>query len=258
MNASTKVGYGDTILIFFDKKHKYIIRLSPNKDLHTDYGIIRHDDLIGKKFGDTGKTHIGIEYKIIRPRLWQVVYYGFKRCTQVLYLKDISYIISVSGITSGSRVVEAGIGSGFLTAFLADRVRPDGIVYSYEIKENYIKTARRNLRLAGLFDYVKIKLEDITKGIEEEDLDSVILDMPTPWKVVDHAFEKLRSGGTFVAFVPTVNQMEKTVFKLREAGFIEIEGQELIHRPYSISRDGSRPQSIIVGHTGYIIVGQKP
>ncbi|RLE81816.1 MAG: hypothetical protein DRJ36_01035 [Thermoprotei archaeon] len=245
-------------MLYFDSKRKFIVEVEPGSTLHTDMGVVELGELIGKDYGCRLKTHLGIEFVVVRPALWQVVYLGFKRKTQVLYPKDVGYMLLMSSISPGSRVVEAGVGSGFLTAFLASIVRPNGKVYAYDISPTYIKLATTNLKKANLIGYVCLKQKDITQGIDERDIDAVVLDMPTPWLVTEHAFNSLRNGGIFIAFVPTVNQLERTVLVLREKGFIEIEAVENIQRTYKVKKGETRPRNIVIAHTGYIIVAQKP
>ncbi|RLE66174.1 MAG: hypothetical protein DRJ47_02935 [Thermoprotei archaeon] len=248
---------GDVVLIYFDKRRKYIAKAERDQVLHTDMGIIKLGDLIGKRYGDLLLTHLNVEYKVIRPTLTQTVYLGFKRGTQVLYPKDIGYMVITSGVSPGFTVVEGGVGSGVLTAFLANLVKPTGKVYAYEINSKYLNIARKNLEKTGLLKYVEFRERDITKGIIEEDVDAVFLDIPNPWLVVDHARRKLRSGGIFIAFIPTVNQLEKTVDKLRKEKFTEIEAVELIRRRYKVFPGETRPESLMIGHTGFLVTAQK-
>ena len=43
-----------------------------------------------------------------------------------------------------------------------------------------------------------------TTGIDETDLDRVLLDLPEPWQVVKHAERALHPGGILVAYTPTI------------------------------------------------------
>ena len=58
---------------------------------------------------------------------------------------------------------------------------------------------------------MELKSGDITAGIEERDLDAVVLDLAVPWLVVSHAYEALKPSGTIVSFSPTIDQVVKTV-----------------------------------------------
>ena len=162
-----------------------------------------------------------------------------------------------SGIGPGSHVVEAGTGTGALTTALAHYVKPDGRIYSYEIREEFLRAAEKNLRRAGLIDFVELKNKDITAGIDEMDVDAVILDLATPWLVVPHAYTALRPCGTIVSFSPTVDQVVKTAEALKENGFVDTETVECLMRGMQIERGKTRPQTLMTGHTGYITFARK-
>ena len=63
----------------------------------------------------------------------------------------------------------------------------------------------KNLKKAGLEQYVHTKIKDITKGITEKNLDTVILDIPGPWEAVEHAWKALKVGGYFCSFSPLIS-----------------------------------------------------
>ena len=254
-----KVKEGDHVLLYDGRKRKFLVKAEYGRQLHTDKGIIELGELVDRIYGTKIKTHLGKEFYILKPNFEDLVYGLFERKTQVLYPKDIGYMIVKAAISNGSRVVEAGTGSGVLTAFLARAVAPDGKVYSYEVREEYIELAKRNLARVGLSESVVLKNKDVTKGIEEVEIDAVFLDMPNPWEVIPSAFHSLKHGGVFLAFVPTVNQMEKTAIRLREEGFHFVECVELMLRNYRVSViEGVRPSTLGIRHTGYIISARKP
>ncbi|RLE64554.1 MAG: hypothetical protein DRJ49_01100 [Thermoprotei archaeon] len=249
---------GDIILLYRSLKRKFVVKVEKGRDIHTDLGVIRLSNVIGLPYGSRVKTHLGEEFILLKPSILDAVYIGFKRKTQVIYPKDAAYIILTASVSSGSRVVEAGTGSGCLTAILAYLVKPTGRVYSYEVREEFLEVAKENLNSVGLLDYVELKLKDIRKGIDEDQIDAVILDLPDPWNVVEHARKCLRSGGVLVAFLPTINQIERTSIVLRDLGFIDICVVELLLREYRVERDSTRPKTLMVGHTGYIVSARRP
>jgi tRNA (adenine57-N1/adenine58-N1)-methyltransferase len=140
---------------------------------------------------------------------------------------------------------------------LAHYVRPNGRVYSYEIREEFQKTAKKNLERAGVTDFVELKNKDVTAGIDEKDVDTVILDLAVPWLVVPHSFAALRSSGTIVTFSPTIDQVVKTVEALNENGFTDIETVECLMRGMQIERGKTRPQTLMTAHSGYITTARK-
>ncbi len=249
---------GDLVLVYVSRKDRYVSEARRGEAIYTPKFVLRLDDVIGLPYGSRVKLKEGLEAVVTRPLLEDVVYAAFTRVTQVLYPKDIGMILVKSGIGPGSRVVEAGTGSGFLTAYLAHTVRPDGRVYSYELRPEFQEVARRNLSILGLDRFVTFKLKDIREGIDEDDVDAVVLDMPSPWAVVKHAYAKLRHGGSFVAFVPTVNQMERAALELRRHGFLDVEALELMAREYKVAPGETRPVTVSVTHTGFLVCARRP
>jgi tRNA (adenine57-N1/adenine58-N1)-methyltransferase len=136
-------------------------------------------------------------------------------------------------------------------------VRPGGKVTTYEMRQEFQENARKNIEKLGLSDSVEFRLKDIISGIDESDLDSVVLDMATPWLIVPQVYGALRAGGRTVSFSPTINQVEKTVEEMRRVGFVSIKAVELILRTYKVKANETRPDMVMVGHTGYIVSARK-
>ena len=248
---------GDHILLYYNRRKKFLVKVIADKKIHTHKGIVNCSDIIGKKYGEIIKTHVGEEFILSKP-IFPDYLAKFKRATQVIHPKDLSLIVFLSGIGPGSIVVEAGTGSGFLTATLAYYVRPEGKVYSYEVRRDFLEVAKRNLKLCGLLDYVILKHKNIAEGIDEKNVDAVILDMPNPWDVVAHAKSALRHGGVFASFSPTINQVEKVVETLREENFMEITSLEVFLRKIKVKKGETRPETFMIAHTGYLVFARKP
>jgi len=247
---------GDHVLLFLTPKRTYLIKVEKGKTFHTHKGYVKLDDLIGKEYGSWIESNTGARFAALKPLIRDYIFKSLRK-TQIIYPKDIALIVLYSGIGPGSRVVEAGTGTGALTSALAHYVKPDGKVYSYEIREEFIETARKNIERAGLEDFVELKLRDVTQGIEERNVDAVILDLATPWLVVPYAYEALKPSGSFVSFSPTIDQVVKTVETLKENGFIGIETFECLLRGLQVERGKTRPQTLMTGHTGYITFARK-
>src|SRR3990170_6996155 len=233
-----------------------MIKVEAGKTFHTHKGYVKLDDLIGSEYGSTFKSSLGIEFTVLKPALTDYIMKS-SRNTQITYPKDAALIVMFSGIGPGSRVAESGTGTGALTTVLAHYVKPDGKVYSYELREEFQKNAEKNLKRANLLDFVELKSGDVTAGIEERDLDAVILDLATPWLVIPHAYEALKPSGTIVSFSPTIDQVVKTTEALRENNFILIETVECLMRAMQVERGKTRPQTLMPGHTGYITYARK-
>ena len=254
--ANEKIQAGDYALIYLDARRTYMLKVEPGQTFHTHKGFIKFDELIGKEFGEPIKSSLGVIFTTLKPQLTDYIMKS-SRNTQIVYPKDAAAIVMFSGIGPGSRVVESGTGTASLTTALAHYVGPTGKIYTYELRNEFQKNAAKNLARSKVLDHVELKSGDVTLGIEERDIDAVILDLATPWLVIPHAYEALKPSGTIVSFSPTIDQVVKTTEALRENNFIFIETIELMMRAMQVERGKTRPQTLMTGHTGYITHARK-
>jgi tRNA (adenine57-N1/adenine58-N1)-methyltransferase len=254
--ANEKISEGDYVLIYLDARRTYMIKMQAGQTFHTHKGYLKLDELIGKEYGEPIKSSLGVYFTTLKPALTDYIMKS-SRNTQIIYPKDAALIVMFSGIGPGSRVVESGTGTGSLTTALAHYVGPTGKVYTYELRSEFQKNAAKNLERSKLIDHVEMKSGDVTLGIEERDVDAVILDLAVPWLVVPHAYQALKPSGIIVSFSPTIDQVVKTTEALRENNFIFIETIECMMRAMQVERGKTRPQTIMTGHTGYITHARK-
>jgi tRNA (adenine57-N1/adenine58-N1)-methyltransferase len=251
-----KICEGDYVLIYLDARRTYMIKMQAGQTFHTHKGYLKLDELIGKEYGEPIKSSLGIYFTTLKPALTDYIMKS-SRNTQIIYPKDAALIVMFSGIGPGSRVVESGTGTGSLTTALAHYVGSTGKVYTYELRSEFQKNAAKNLERSKLIKNVEMKSGDVTLGIEERDVDAVILDLAVPWLVVPHAYESLKPSGIIVSFSPTIDQVVKTTEALRENGFVFIETIECMMRAMQVERGKTRPQTLMTGHTGYITHARK-
>lgn len=254
--TNQKISEGDYVLLWLDLRRTYMVKVEAGKSFHTHKGFIKLDELLGKEFGAAVQSSLGIEFTALKPSLTDYIMKSSRK-TQITYPKDAALIVMFSGIGPGSRVAESGTGTGALTMALVHYVKPDGKVYTYELREEFRKNAEKNLKRANLLDFVELKSGDVTAGIEERDLDAVILDLAVPWLVVPHAYEALKASGTIVSFSPTIDQVVKTTEALKENNFVFIETVECMMRAMQVERGKTRPHTMMTGHTGYITHARK-
>ena len=155
------------------------------------------------------------------PELWTA---ALPHRTQVVYTPDYSYIIQRLRLRPGSRIIEAGSGSGSFTHAIAravydghirqepDRgemgrttsdlsehgnlnaaVSPRGKVWSYEFHEHRAATIRKEIKDHGLDNIVTISHQDVCEmgfsisGAPDNILaNAVFLDLPAPWLALPH------------------------------------------------------------------------
>ena len=247
---------GDEVLLYVNEKKSWIVKVEKEKKFHTHRGIVDLGQAIGKPYGTEVTTTLGATMRVL-PADYLDHLERIMRRTQVIYPKDTALITMLANVKPGSRVVECGTGSGALTSYMATHVSPNGKVYTYEIREDFQENAKKNLEKLKLLECVEFKLKDIMTGIDEKDVDAVVLDMATPWQVVGIAYNALRFGGRLVSFSPTINQVEKTVEELRRSGYVNVKALELIMRTYKVKINETRPDMVMVGHTGYIVSARR-
>ena len=247
--------------MIYDNRRRWLIQVKRGEVFQTHKGILDFDDIIGKPFGSVifSKPYDSQGYKffVLKPLAADYIVY-MSRNTQIIYPEDAGLILIYSGIGPGSLVIEAGCGSGALTCILGNYVRPNGHVYSYDISENSLKRAKKNVVRANLQEIVTIQYGDIVKDdFNFASIDSVVLDMPQPWEAIGNVKKYLKLSGTLASFSPTIEQVKKTTFSLRDNDFYDINTYELIKRKYQVKENATRPEVRMIGHTGYITFGRK-
>jgi tRNA (adenine57-N1/adenine58-N1)-methyltransferase len=249
---------GERIHLVDSKNRQYALTLKAGDVFQLSGETIAHDSLIGKPDGTLVTLSRGRRLLALRPTLSEYVL-KMPRGAQVLYPKDLGVIIQWADIYPGARVFEAGTGSGALTMALLRAVGERGHVYSYEAREDFARTAMNNInRYLGPSTTLTVRQKNAYEGIEETDLDRVILDLPEPWQVVPHAALALRSGGIYLSYVPTIPQVMQTVEALnRIAVFSMIQSFETLLRTWNIEGRSVRPDHRMVAHSGFLTVARK-
>ena len=246
---------GELILLYKDPQRNYLLKVE-NKKFHTDKGFIDLSTLKNKDIGQSVETNLGERFYILRPSLWNIIM-KIERKTQIIYPKDIGIILLKGNLFPGARVIECGSGSGALTIALANFIRPEGKVFSYERNREFLENARKNVEKAQLKDYVEFKLKEVRERFDEEDIDSIIIDIGSPWELIPASFQALKPGGRFATICPTFEQLIQTVFSLEKTGFTQIETLEVLTRRILVRRGRSRPEQRIPSHTGFLVFASK-
>lgn len=259
MSLGAGVGQGNTftqegdLVQLVGLSHKsFIITLKSGEVFHTHRGWLNHDDLIGKKWGSQILSHNGSPFFILQPSMTDILR-NTKRSTQIMYPKEIGYILLYMGIGPGSRVIEAGTGSGSFTTALAHAIGENGKVFSYEVKEINQASARKTLQKLNLLDRVELNVKDIADGFDERDVDAIFLDVSNPYDYLDQVKASLKPGGHFGCLVPTTNQVVKVLVALRRSEFAFVEVCDVSVRFYKTEPSRFRPTDRMIAHTGYLI-----
>lgn len=237
------------------KRQTFIFKLVEGEKLHTHYGVIEHNALIGQVLGSEITSHKGQKFYLLAPNTDDLIR-DIKRQSQIIFPKDIGFILMKLAIAPGKTVIESGTGSGGLTTVLAQMVGPQGRVLSYDIREDMQALARKNLERVGLAERVTFKHRDIAQGYDETDADALFLDVPNPWDYVTQAHTALKGGGFFGSILPTANQVSRLLDALQKNRFDFLEVCEVLIRYYKVVPERLRPTDRMVAHTGYLIFGR--
>ena len=223
------------------------------QDLHTQYGFVGKKDLKNAKDGSLLKSNTGKEFFIFNPSFIDL-YRKIKRDAQIIPLKDIGFIITETGISKESKVLDAGSGSGALACFLAAIAKE---VVTYEIREDFIEIVKSNIEFLGLKN-IKIKNKNIYEGIDDKNIDAIILDVPEPWIAIKNCAKSLKPGGFLVSYSPSVPQVADFANAIRKnENFVYIKTVEITEREWEVEERKVRPKSSGIGHSGFLSFARK-
>jgi tRNA (adenine57-N1/adenine58-N1)-methyltransferase len=254
--TSSKAQEGDLVQLVGLRHKNFIFSLVAGGKFHTHRGIVSHDDLIGLPWGSQVFSHQGSPYFLLQPMLGDILT-ELPRNTQILYPKEIGYIMVTMGIGPGMRVMEAGTGSGAMTIALSYNVGASGKVISYEQRPEMQNLARKNVTRMGLEERVAFKLRDIAEGFDETEIDAFFLDVANPYDYIPQVRAALKPGGFFCSLIPTFNQVEKLLYSLRRNNFAFIEMCEILLRFYKAEPARLRPVDRMVAHTGFLVFARR-
>jgi tRNA (adenine57-N1/adenine58-N1)-methyltransferase len=250
---------GERVRLTDPKGRNHSVLLQAGKTFFTHKGSIEHDDLIGRPDGVTVCASGGTEYLVLRPLLNDFVV-SMPRGAAVVYPKDAAQIVMMADVFPGAHVVEAGVGSGALTCSLLRAVGTDGVVSSYELRDEFAAVARTNVRsfFGGEHPAWRLTVGDLADSLTEQDVDRVVLDMLAPWDCVPAVGLALAPGGVVCAYVATTTQLSRFVETLRaDGGFTEPAAWESMVRGWHVEGLAVRPQHKMNGHTGFLVTARR-
>ncbi|KAL4261575.1 tRNA (adenine(58)-N(1))-methyltransferase catalytic subunit TRM61 [Pleurotus pulmonarius] len=254
-STAREIAPGDTVIAWLTRDLIQPLVVTPGKDLNIRFGYYRHDDLVGVPYGSKVGSRNGKGFiHVLRPtpELWTM---ALPHRTQILYLADIAFITSQLDIKPGSRVVEAGWfmdveifhfcspttfrlfvpipGSNFL--FFAGTGSGS---FSHSVAR--ASKAKEEFTRHGLADIVTLTHRNVCKDgfTVESAADAVFLDLPMPWSAIPQAKKALRKDclTRICCFSPCIEQVQRTVTALNDAGFTEITMYESLVRPHEVDQ----------------------
>ena len=248
--------YGELFILVSPKGKRSLRRLMEGQDVHGTDGVIPAATLAESDFGTEVPTLQGVPYRILKPTLYDLVR-GVRRQTQIIYPKDIGYICMRLGVGNGTRVIEAGSGSGSLTVALSWFSGERGHVYTYEARQEFFDLCRRNLEWAGVGHNVTQHLRDVVEGFDQTDADALFLDVRTPWEYLEQVAAAVRPGAALAFLVPTVDQVSLLLKGMETGPFFDVEVEEILVRSWKPIADRLRPNDRMIAHTGFLVFARK-
>jgi tRNA (adenine57-N1/adenine58-N1)-methyltransferase catalytic subunit len=268
------------------------IVLQPGGTFHTHRGALSHDDLIGAPEGSVVIAAGGTAYVALRPLLTDYTL-AMKRGAAIIYPKDAAQILAYADIFPGARVLEAGAGSGALSAWMLRAIGPGGHLVSFERRPDFAAIARANVQkyfgeVPGWWTLVTADLSakaalglaravtpapapgdsgaggeagavaGSVAGDEPEAFDRVILDMLAPWDCVADVATALIPGGLLCCYVATTTQLSRVTEEIRaHGGFFEPAAWETLMRGWHLDGLAVRPEHRMIGHTAFLVTARR-
>lgn len=207
---------------------------------------------------------------ILQPtaELWTA---GLPHRTQVVYTPDYSYILQRIRARPGTRLIEAGAGSGSFSHASARAVyngyppsdtHRKGKVYSFEFNKERYEKMQEEITEHGLEGIVQLTHRDVYNGGflvdgKSPEAESVFLDLPAPWEALPHLSRRKpatakegeedtdkwvsplnpKKSVYICTFSPCIEQVTKTVTTMRQLGWVDIDMIEVSNRKFNIIRD---------------------
>lgn len=222
--------------------------------------VIPHERLFGSPEGVRVRGSRAVEFRVVRATLAQHARH-MQRHAQIIYPKDLALLVTYGDLFPGARVIEGGYGSGALTMAILRAIGASGQLVTYELHPESRNRADKNVRALLGPDAQgnhTVRIGNIYEGIEETDIDRILLDVPEPWDVLPHAARALRPGGIIAAYVPTAIQLQRFVLEAHQTrAFLPAESMETIERWWRVTRESLRPQQKMIGHTGFIAFARR-
>lgn len=245
------------MMLVDSKLRRHVQRLSSDGAFHSHSGVIAHSDILGQDDGFAIRTTRNLVFTAWRPTLTDYIF-TMKRGAQIIYPKDLGTIALAANLAPGLRVLESGVGSGALSLVTLNTIQQSGTLFGYELRQDFANRARANVEgWFGPTPNYQIEIRNIYDGIDLEDIDRVLLDLPEPWQAMPHIATALVPGGMLVSYLPTINQTATLREHLVHQPFSEIRSFEVLQRGWHIEGQSVRPDHRMVAHTGFLTVARR-
>ncbi len=248
---SRKFREGDRVILVEPESGESVLVECGKHKRQTRHGEVDLSLLVGANPGQVIETSRGVRLVVLEPDLRDILEKGLERGPQIVQPKDAGVIITYCSITRGSRVLEAGTGSGFLAIQLASRCKE---LVTYENRPEHYEKARRNIEESGLTN-IEPRLGDV-RDCPDDGFDAIVLDLKDAHGIVPVLKEKLRPGGRMCVYCPVVEQVQLVSTTLKNSGFLVTDVLEVLARLWKTGGP-TRPEHVILGHTGFLVFARR-
>ncbi|XP_056248657.1 tRNA (adenine(58)-N(1))-methyltransferase, mitochondrial isoform X1 [Seriola aureovittata] len=215
--------FGELLIAEYYKKGQVEFRkmFKPQKGtrLHSSWGFILHDNIVGLPAGQFLKTSMGLPILIRRASLEDYVLY-MRRAPAIAYPKDATTMLMMMDVTEGDRVLESGSGSGAMSLFLSRAVGSKGSVLSVEVREDHLRRAMLNYsrwrtswslrRGEDWPDNVQFHNADLCTAsslLAGQGFHAIALDLTNPHLVLPTVIPHLHPGAVCAVYLANVTQV---------------------------------------------------
>ncbi|MES1918297.1 tRNA (adenine(58)-N(1))-methyltransferase catalytic subunit trmt61a [Bonamia ostreae] len=153
-------------------------------------------------------------------------------------------------------------------------VAPDGHLFTFDVDKERILRAREEFAANGVGDFVSAVHRDVCKdGFPSLDqlreiengsklilaprIDSVFLDLPSPWEAVKSGSSVLRKGGRMCSFSPCVEQAQKSICEMRKWSLSVTKTLSVVDTNFSCGKEFNRIFGDEVVHSGFLTLAIK-
>lgn len=242
---------GDLCLFYISRDSVRPVRVQAGKSFQSRFGQVQHASVIGRPFGaQIPSTNRRGFVHVLRPtpELWTL---SLPHRTQVVYTPDAAVIASMLRLRPGSRLIEAGTGSGSFSHAALRSILPHGHLYTYEFHETRASVAQAEFEEHGFQpDTLTLTHRDVCVdgfGLEEEEEENVqatavFLDLPAPWLAIPKLAPLLKPDYAvrMCCFSPCMEQVQRTVEEMRQSGWTDVVMVEIQHRANEARRQQVR------------------
>ena len=187
---------GDPMLLVDERDRHYLIIVpeSPRAE-RIRAEVFSEDVLCAQHDGGLLTSPMRRRYLVFRPTLQQIVM-NMPRSAQVIYPKDLATIVEWGDLAPGMKTAEVGCGHGALTMTLLRALGPEGLLHTYDLRQDHLNRTRKNAALylgpEVLERWKPIMADPSQAGFSDAGYERLFTDVPEPWTMVEAAAKALK------------------------------------------------------------------